>query len=474
MDRYKPATNSCAPDGNLNQNLCQYEPATNSSVPGRNLCQYEPATNSSVPNSNLSKGPNSCLPNSNVDPHANLSKGPNCVPNSNVDPHSNLSKGPNSCLPNSNVDPHANLSKGPNCVPNSNVDPHSKLRGGRIGAAIALALLFALGEAAAGALGHSLALLSDAAHLLGDAAALGLALGAHRLGLRPGSPALSYGWRRAEVVGALASALLTWALLAALAAHALGRAAQCARPGGHCIGTNPVVLLQAGSMGLAVNISIALVLASAGHHHHHGPASRLLDRALSYSRLNVNLKAALLHALGDCIQSVGIIIAGIVIYSYNSIYLGRSNPVDNFSLINLIDPLCCIVFSALTIASTIHLLRDVTQILMQGTPAQINFEEIMSRLGEIQYVHSVHDLHIWSVSSEAIVLSVHLVLNGHVYDTEKSSGPDNHGNIPTCQLVLNQARQLCREYNIHHTTIQIDDMSLDNPYCFAPGIQCST
>lgn len=157
------------------------------------------------------------------------------------------------------------------------------------------------------------------------------------------------------------------------------------------------------------------------------------------------VNAALLHAMGDCMQSLGVIFAGCVIFFSNR-FLYNTHASPN-SVFNLADPICSIFFAVITLRMTTGLLGDLLGILMETTPARINYEVVENTLQEIPNVVSIHDLHVWSLNSDYVALSAHLVTD----DAEN---------------VLRKAQEVCRDrFNIDHTTFQIDTIKSGKTLC---------
>jgi len=247
---------------------------------------------------------------------------------------------------------------------------HSHGVGGR---QLILALLltggFALVEAVAGWFGGSLALLSDAGHMVTDATALAIGATAATLAARPPSERHTYGLQRAEVVGALLNAAFMLALVAWIAFEALQRLRSPIAVQG------PLVLLVA-AVGLGLNLVVLRVL--------HGGE-------------DLNTRAARLHVMGDLLGSVAALSAGLVIT------LTGWTPVD--SILSLL-------ISALILLSTMRLLRDALQVVMEGVPRHLDVQVIGESLAALEGVEEVHDLHVWTLASGRYALSAHLRLSG--------------------------------------------------------------
>lgn len=240
------------------------------------------------------------------------------------------------------------------------------------GDALFKALFFTLGfavvEVVAGFWSGSLALLSDAGHMVTDSTALGLAALAAWLARKPPSDKHTYGLVRLEVLAALFNSLLMLGLIAFIAKEAIDRLA------------NPQPVMGGAVMGVAfigllVNLAVAWLL-------HHGGDS-------------LNTRAALMHVLGDLLGSIAALVAGAVIWATG--YMP-------------IDPLLSLLVSGLILVSAWRLLAESLHVLMEGVPASVSLENVALDLGEIPGVLRVHDLHIWTLSSGQIALSAHLEL----------------------------------------------------------------
>lgn len=232
----------------------------------------------------------------------------------------------------------------------------------------AATLSFAAVEAVGGWWAGSLALLGDAVHMLSDATALGLAAVATWIARRPPSIRHSYGLGRAEVVAALVNGVFMVVLVLAVAGSAVARLhSPQAVMGG------PVILIAL--LGLAVNLIIAWIL--------------------SRGEATLNNRAALLHVMGDVLGSVAALAAGSVIY---------------FTGWTPIDPLLSLLICVLILVSAVRLLREALHVIMEGVPPYLDLREVGQAMAAVEGVDSVHDLHIWTLSSGMVVLSAHIVL----------------------------------------------------------------
>lgn len=270
-------------------------------------------------------------------------------------------------------------------------------RSALLGGAVLLTLGFAVVEAAAGWWSGSLALLGDAAHMVTDTAALGLAAFAAWILRRPPSARHSYGLGRAEVVVALINGLLMLAIVIGIGWAALERL-HTPRPV-----AGPVVMGVAAT-GLLINALVA----------------GLLMRG----EQSLNTRGALLHVLSDLFGSVAALASGSVIY---------------FTGWTPVDPLLSLLICALILYSSLRLLRDTLHVIMEGVPPEIDLTEVGRALAGVRGVLSVHDLHIWTLSSGVVALSAHVVVN----------------DLGGWEEVLGGLRELLhRRYAIDHVTLQ--------------------
>jgi cobalt-zinc-cadmium efflux system protein len=271
-------------------------------------------------------------------------------------------------------------------------DPHSGLR-----AALAVTAVFFTVEAVGGWLANSLALLSDAGHMLTDMGGLLLALFASWVARRPATRTLTFGYHRAEILGALASGLLIWALAGILVFEAAGRFGKPAPvEGGWVMGV--------AALGLLANAVSLKIL----HRHSHD---------------HLNVRGAYLHVLADLAGSVGALVSGALIHWKGWLWA---------------DPAMTLALAVLMLTGSWSLIRDSVAVLMESTPAGIDAEAVRVELAGLAGVSEVHDLHIWSVGSGRRALSVHLI-------SERGEG------------LLAAANELLESrFSIAHTTIQIE------------------
>jgi cobalt-zinc-cadmium efflux system protein len=238
---------------------------------------------------------------------------------------------------------------------------HSHLTG-----ALVLTLTFAIVEAVFGVLSGSLALISDAGHMLTDSTALGLAALAAWLAKRPPSTRHTYGLVRAEILAALINGLLMLILIGFIAIEAVQRFAE-PRP------VQGEMVIVVAVLGLLINLGVAW--------------------KLSHGERDLNTRAAILHVMGDLLGSVAAITSGLVI---------------TFTGWTPIDPLLSLLVAGLILVSAVRLLREAVHVLLEAVPNSIDITEVDRELAAIDGVTSVHDLHIWALSSGKVALSAHL------------------------------------------------------------------
>lgn len=271
--------------------------------------------------------------------------------------------------------------------------------------ALALTLGFAVVEAVGGWLSGSLALMSDAGHMVSDGFSLAVGAFAAWLARRPASAQHSFGLQRAEVIGALVNALLMMVVIIAIAIAALQRLTAPAPVAG------ATVMLIA-FVGLLVNLLVAWVLMR--------------------GEQTINVRGTLLHVMGDLLGSVAALTAGAVIH---------------FTGWTPVDPILSLFVAGLILVSACRLLREVLQVLMEGVPRGIDADHVSRELVMVDGVRAVHDLHIWSLSSSSYALAAHI----DVHD------------IADWRFLQPRLQQLLRaRFGITHSTLQPEDLSMSD------------
>lgn len=264
---------------------------------------------------------------------------------------------------------------------------------------------FMIVEVVGGIMTNSLALLSDAGHMLSDAAALALSYVALSIGQRDVTGKKTFGYRRFEIFAALINGLTLIALSLYIFYEAIQRFSE-----------PPAVaskgMLIVATLGLLVNIVAAYILQRGDNE-------------------NLNVKSAFLHVLGDILGSVGAITAALLI-----LFFGW----------NLADPIASMIVAVLIIISGYRVTRDSFNILMESAPENLPSEDVQAKLLTVEEVVEVVDLHIWSITSDFPSLTCHVIVNEQADE----------------QIVLRKIQNLLHdEFDLHHMTIQIEKR--DNP-----------
>ncbi len=274
-------------------------------------------------------------------------------------------------------------------------------QGATLKRALALTCAVLAVELAGGLLSHSLALLSDAGHVLTDVFALGLAWFAVEQARRPADRRRSYGYQRVSILAALVNSVILIVIVIAIAIEAARRLAN----------PEPVqgaVVIAAALVAIAVNVYVVLGLRSPGK--------------------SLNVRAALLHVTGDIGASAGVVVAGAVILLTHWLS---------------IDPLLSLGIAVLIAYGAWRIVRETVNLLLEGTPPEINLGDVTSEIVATGHVTAMHDLHVWALSSEQTALSVHVVLE------ECPLGDAEH-------VVRDLEKRLCDRFAIGHTTIQVE------------------
>jgi len=296
-----------------------------------------------------------------------------------------------------------------------------------------LCLVFMVGEAVGGILSNSLAIATDAAHLLTDLGSFMLSLVAIHMAARPKSQRMSFGWHRAEVLGAIVSILAIW-LVTGILVYIAGKRLY---DGDYEVKTD--VMLITSGFGVLVNIIMGATLHQ--HGHSHGEVMTH-DSESNHShgggdKENINVKAAFIHVVGDFLQSIGVFIAALVIYF---------KPEFAF-----IDPICTFIFGGLVILTTINILWRTLVVLMEGTPPDISYKVVTSTFLAVDGIKLVHNLRVWSITTNKSALAAHLVIEKG-FDSQK---------------VLAEATKKIRSvYHIYYMTLQVEEFQSDMEECY--------
>lgn len=270
----------------------------------------------------------------------------------------------------------------------------------RLAIALGLTTTFLIAELVGAFVFDSLALLSDAAHMFTDSAALAIALAAVKIGQRPPDDQRTFGYRRFEILAAAFNVILLFAVAGYVLIEGVGRffAPQT---------VESVGMVIVATLGLLVNLIAMRILAGGKED-------------------SLNLKGAYLEVWADMLGSLGVIAAAVMIY---------------FTGLNWIDPVVAIAIGLWVLPRTWILLRDTTHILLQGVPRGFDLIAIRTAMAEMQGVNGVHDLHLWSVAGDDASLTAHVAIGG-VEDAEA---------VRLAVTVMLKA-----QFAIHHVTIQTE------------------
>jgi cobalt-zinc-cadmium efflux system protein len=274
-------------------------------------------------------------------------------------------------------------------------------------------------EAVVGYLANSLVLLADAGHMLTDVAGLSFALIAIWFARRPATVGKTYGYYRVEILAALFNGILLLGVSGYILYEAYGRF------------TDPpdvssVPLLVVASIGLAVNIASATIL-------------------MSGAKESLNVRGAFLEVAGDLLGSLGAIAAGLILLTTGWAYA---------------DPLFAAGVGLFILPRTFRLMKEAVDVLLEGTPRNLDFDKVAGAMVAVDNVESVHDLHIWSVTSGFVALS------GHVDVSEGAEGQ---------QVLVDLHRMLTERFDIDHVTLQVEtgkiERALGQP-CLPESANC--
>lgn len=276
----------------------------------------------------------------------------------------------------------------------------------RLAVVLGLSLTVFVVEAIAAWLTGSLALLADAGHMLGDTFGVFMALVAisvAQVGGRPGSRR-TFGYHRTEILAAAANGLILLALSVWVGVNAVRR-----------FGDAPVVngrlMIVAGAVGLVINV-IGLLLLRSG------------------AKESLNVRGAYLEVVGDALGAFAVIVAAILIMSFGW-YLA--------------DPIASLLIAAMIVPRAISLLRDVAEVLLEGTPKDVDLEELRAHIKGMDGVSDVHDLHVWTITSGMPIMSAHVVVEESVRDMGQA------------EAVLDRLRGcLAEHFDVEHSTFQIE------------------
>lgn len=263
---------------------------------------------------------------------------------------------------------------------------------------------FMLIEIIGGYLANSLALLSDGIHMFSDTVSLGIALIAFIYAEKNATTSKTFGYKRFEVLAALFNGVTLFIISVLIIIEAIKRF--FAPPE-----VQSTEMFVISVMGLLVNIIVAAIMFKSGDTHH-----------------NLNMRGAFIHVLGDLLGSLGAIVAAILIWLFD---------------FTLADPIASIIVSLLILKSAFGITKSSLNILMEGTPTDVDLEAIIQTITQHGQVQNVHDYHVWTISNDMNALSCHAVVSEAL-------------TVEQCELLLERIEHDLSHLNVHHMTIQLE------------------
>lgn len=265
---------------------------------------------------------------------------------------------------------------------------------------VTLNLAYVLAQVGFGIFGHSLALLADAGHNLGDVLGLMLAWGASYLVRRPATARRTYGWRRTSIMAALLNAIFLLVVVGAITWEALRRFA-------HQEIVDPSIVIGVAAVGIVINGATAWLF-------------------MSGRKTDLNIRGAFMHMASDAAISAGVVVAGVAIRFTGWLWL---------------DPATSLVINLIIVIGTWGLLRESFNLAVDAVPADVDLLEVKKYLSGLPNVSAVHDLHVWAMSTTEVALTAHLVMPAAA---------------STDAFRRNVCEHLQGEFGIEHATIQIE------------------
>ena len=302
-------------------------------------------------------------------------------------------------------------------------------------------------EVIGGVVASSLAIISDAAHMFSDLTGFGISIMSLYLAQRRQNTKFTYGYHRSEIIGALCSIMMIWVITAFMVYEAIWRLEHLKQ-----ITIDAPIMFITAVCALISNVVIGTVLFTDGSdvegisiHSHHGHShshshnhshdhkhksvnknlqdnenqnkdQALKDKTVAASRENYNMRAAMIHVLGDIVQSVGVVIAAVVIWCDPNL--------------KYFDPICTLIFAIIVMCTTIPITGDCLAVLMECSPADTDWLDFQDKLQQIPGVVTVLDFHVWSLASGKPCLSAHIISTN-------------------VERTLRKATNMCR-YNLFH------------------------
>jgi len=312
----------------------------------------------------------------------------------------------------------------------------------RLFIACILCFMFMLGELMGGYYSGSLAIMSDAAHMFSDFGSFGISLFVIWLGEKGPKKRMTFGYYRAEALGALGTVVIIWYVTGILTYLAVLRI----RNGDFEIQDDAMIAVAAAAvlfnivLGLCLNGILCPSMKGLPHGHSHGGGGHtrlveqhsdpeILNQHSHTSEKHINIRAASIHVLGDLLQSIGVLFSSVLIKIF-----GDSCKV--------VDPICTLLFAVIVLFTTTGVLRDTLRILLEGSPMSIPYDRVIGEICQINGVQRVHDLNLWSLTGDMHVVSFHAVI--------QSSSQHS--------LIIMEANKILKDkFGILKSTIQLEE-----------------
>jgi cobalt-zinc-cadmium efflux system protein len=323
-----------------------------------------------------------------------------------------------------------------NSATNSNSDTKGYQRTLLISFVIITGYMFI--EAIGGLLTGSLALLSDAGHMLSDAIALGATLMAFKIGEKAATHQKTFGYKRFEIIVATVNGATLVIIALMIFYEAIKRLNSPPE-----IATQGMLIIA--TIGMLINILVAWLMhrgsRSGDSGHSHGEKQNSSD---AKEPVNLNMQSAYLHVLSDLMGSVAAIVAALLMMGFGWVWA---------------DAAASVIVAVLILVSGYRVVRDSVHVLMEGTPKDISLDAVKERLLDHKQVEKIHDLHIWSITSGLNALSCHVVVDGEMSITEAS-------------VLISELEQRLQDLSISHATIQVESLSHPQTMAHSDTLVC--
>ncbi|HAM60936.1 MAG TPA: hypothetical protein DCP60_03745 [Psychrobacter sp.] len=293
-------------------------------------------------------------------------------------------------------------------------------------------------EAIGGLLTGSLALLSDAGHMLSDAIALGATLMAFKIGEKAATHQKTFGYKRFEIIVATVNGATLVIIALMIFYEAIKRLNSPPE-----IATQGMLIIA--TIGMLINILVAWLMhrgsRSGDSGHSHGEKQNSSD---AKEPVNLNMQSAYLHVLSDLMGSVAAIVAALLMMGFGWVWA---------------DAAASVIVAVLILVSGYRVVRDSVHVLMEGTPKDISLDAVKERLLDHKQVEKIHDLHIWSITSGLNALSCHVVVDGEMSITQAS-------------VLISELEQRLQDLGISHATIQVESLSHPQTMAHSDTLVC--